>query len=213
MSYKCEICNYLTHDSGNFARHKKTKKHITTVALKSNKDNKNIALCSNDIASSTFKLAEEAIQKSTGFFDNSKSSGNFKKFEEFYCGNCDNTFKHSSSYYRHKKTCKINNNEDFQLKNKIQILEKENEMLKKIEKEKSELLNNFMNNANTLLNKAHDNTKITAQAIQSVSMSALKYANEKFKEAPALLPLEDFTINNLSLNRLEDRDSIIETLI
>ncbi len=28
MSYKCENCNYSTNDSGNFTRHKKTKKHI-----------------------------------------------------------------------------------------------------------------------------------------------------------------------------------------
>ena len=49
--------------------------------------------------------------------------------------------------------------------------------------------------------------------IKTVSISALKYANENYKEAPALLPLVDFTINNLSLDKLEDRESILETLI
>ena len=58
----------------------------------------------------------------------------------------------------------------------------------------TELLNNFMANANVLLNKANDNTKITAQAVQTMSMSALKYANEKFQNTPALLPLENFNI-------------------
>ena len=69
------------------------------------------------------------------------------------------------------------------LQMKLDMAEKEKEIFKKMEKEKSDLLSNFMNNANTIINKAHDNTKITAQAIQSVSMSALKYANEKYKKA------------------------------
>ena len=71
-----------------------------------------------------------------------------------------------------------------------------------------------MNNANILLNKAHDNTKITTQAIQTVSMSAIKYANEKFKNTPALLPLKNFNINNLDFNNnKEDKKQLIEIMI
>jgi hypothetical protein len=198
MSYFCEHCNYKTDYSSNFCIHKKSKKHIAIVAQKKSTDSKNIAQYSSNIALCSSNIAGESYTKTIA---------------NLYCENCKNNFKHSSSFYRHKKNCKNNNIEDTQLKSKILILEKENEMLKKIEKEKSELLNNFMENANTLLNKAHDNTKITAEAIKSVSMSALKYANENYKEAPILLPLEDFTINNLSLDKLEDRGSIIETLI
>jgi hypothetical protein len=197
MSYFCEHCNYKTVHSSNFCIHKKSKKHIAIVAQKKETDKTNIAQCSSNIALCSLNIADESY---------------IKTIANLYCENCKNNFKHSSSYYRHKKNCR-NINEDTQLKSKILMLEKENEMLKKIEKEKSELLNNFMENANTLLNKAHDNTKITAEAIKSVSISALKYANENFKEAPVLLPLEDFTINNLSLDKLEDRGSIIETLI
>ena len=76
---------------------------------------------------------------------------------------------------------------------------------KKLEEQKSEFLNTFMNNANVLLNKANDNTKITAQAMQNVSMSALKYANEKFKDAPVLLPLENFNINSRDLNENKNK--------
>jgi K+-sensing histidine kinase KdpD len=75
------------------------------------------------------------------------------------------------------------------------------------------MLNNFMNNANVLLNKANDNTKITAQAMQTVSVSALKYANDKFNNAPVLMPLENFNINNLSFDNEQDREQLIETLI
>jgi hypothetical protein len=78
-------------------------------------------------------------------------------------------------------------------------------MFKKLEKEKSDMLNSFMSNANNLLNKAQDNTKITAEAMKSVSMSALKYANEKFKDTPALAPIENFNINNLDFEKEEDK--------
>ena len=70
-----------------------------------------------------------------------------------------------------------------------------------------------MANANILLNKANDNTKITAQTLQNMSMSALKYANEKFKDTPALLPLENFNINNLSFDNENDKKQLTEILI
>ena len=57
-----------------------------------------------------------------------------------------------------------------------------------------------MSNANVLLNKATDNTKITAQTLQTVSISALKYANEKFKNTPALLPINNFNIKLTEYN-------------
>ena len=67
-----------------------------------------------------------------------------------------------------------------------------------------------MNNANILLNKAHDNTKITTQAMHNVSMSAIKYANEKFTNTPALLPLTNFNINNLDFNNKEDKKQLMD---
>ena len=70
-----------------------------------------------------------------------------------------------------------------------------------------------MSNANVLLNKANDNTKITAQTLQTVSISALKYANEKFKNTPALLPIDNFNINNLDFNNEEDKKQLVEILI
>jgi hypothetical protein len=95
----------------------------------------------------------------------------------------------------------------------LELAEKETAIFKKLENEKSELLTNFMNNANILLNKAQDNTKITAQAMQSVSMSAIKYANERFKSTGALLPLENFNINNLDFEKEEDKKQLVEILI
>ncbi len=96
---------------------------------------------------------------------------------------------------------------------KLKMAEKEVEIIKKLEKEKSELLTNFMSNANNLLNKAHDNTKITTEAMKSVSMSALKYANEKFRDTTALIPIKNFNINNLDFEKEEDKIQLVELLI
>jgi hypothetical protein len=100
-----------------------------------------------------------------------------------------------------------------ELKLKLEFAEKEKDLFKKLEAEKSELLNNIMVNANHIINKANDNTKITAQAMQTVSVSALKYANDKFKDSPVLLPIENFKINNLSFDNENDRKQLIEILI
>jgi uncharacterized C2H2 Zn-finger protein len=136
--------------------------------------------------------------------------------DKLCCPNCKTIFTQRSNLSRHKKKClikDINTTIVEKLQMKLDIVEKEKEMLKKMEKEKSDLLNSVMINANTIINKAHDNTKITAQAIQSVSMSALKYANEKFKAAPVLLPIENFNINDLNFDNKEDRAQLLEVLI
>ena len=203
MEHYCEYCNHYSKSLSNFINHKKTKKHLTNLDTNQSKTSKALADTSSNIAQTSptgyVKLAETTILES----------------KKFVCNNCNLELKHESSYYRHKKKCKHDN-----LINKIEILEKEKEFLRKSEsekadmlKEKTEMLNNFMANANVLLNKANDNTKITAQAMQTVSVSALKYANDKFKYAPALLPLENFNINNLNFDNEDDKEQLIETLI
>jgi Zn-dependent oligopeptidase len=131
------------------------------------------------------------------------------KTTTYKCDYCKNTFNYKNNYYRHRKTCsennksnelveelktKLNNAEVELIKKELEFAKKETELYKKIEEEKSELLNTFMANANNLLNKANDNTKITAQAMQSVSMSALKFANDKYSDAPVLKAIENFNM-------------------
>ena len=207
MSYFCDICTYKTTSSGNFSNHKKTQKHILKISLKkSQEDEKTIVIIP--------KLSQVITELSLD--DNSKL--------KLICSNCNSIFSQKSNLSRHKKNC---TSQDNKLLNKIEILEKEMELEKrekalyqKLEKEKSDMLkdkdnfiNNFMSNSNILLNKASDNTKITTQALQNVSMSAVKYANEKFKDTPALLPLENFSINNLSFDNENDRKQLTEVLV
>ncbi len=200
MSFYCKFCDYTTYNSGNFSHHKKTKKHSSALLLeelKSNTDNKktNILLASS--ASTVAKLNNNCYEKTT----------------VFECINCTKSFNHESSMYRHQKNCKKQKETNKELKLKLEYEIKEKELYKKLEQEKTELLNNFMNNANTIINKAHDNAKLSTEAIQNVSISAIKYANEKYQNAPPLLTLDNFNINNLDFDNIKDRESITETLV
>ena len=208
MSYYCTFCNYKTDDSGNYSHHKKSKKHLKITAKKV----KEPIIINVELTQSKPELTKM-------LFDVNENNS-----LDYSCNNCNFKSIHKSSLSRHKKNC---TSQDNKLLNKIEILEKEMELEKrekalyqKLEKEKSDMLkdkdnfiNNFMSNSNILLNKANDNTKVTAEAIKSVSMSALKYANEKFKDTPALLPLENFSINNLSFDDENDRKKLTEILV
>lgn len=202
MSNFCKICNYFTEDYSNFLRHKSTMKH----RLNCNSDDKND--CAH--ANSMLTLAVDANCKTTS--------------ADISCKICNKKFNHKSSLSRHSKKCtnkiereneKVTNKTDteMELTIKCKYLEKEKELYKSLEKEKSDMLNMFMNNANTLLNKSHDNNKITAEAMKSVSISALRFANEKYAEAPILKAIENFNINNLSFEVEKDRKSLTELLI
>ncbi len=201
MSLYCQFCDYHSKNLSNFINHKKTKKHIE----KSMSINNSIQKISNSIDT----ISEKDTKKSAIFFD---------------CEFCKKNFKHRNNYYRHRKTCKsIKYNKekeilekDFQLKlekEKLELQKEKSDLLKELLREKTELLNNFMNSANKIINKEQDNNKVTTDALKSVSMSAIKYANEKFKNAPALLPLQNFNINNLDFNNVEDKKQLVEILI
>jgi hypothetical protein len=207
MSYICELCNYTAKNSSNFINHKKTAKHKLQLQIKSLKRHHKIDKSTSNTSESTLVYTKIA----------DPNNG-------YNCKNCDFITAHKSSYYRHLKICQpketIEKVSISELKLKLEFSEREKEFIKKIEeeksamlKEKTEFINNFMANANTLLNKANDNTKVTAEAMKSVSISALKYANDKFTDAPALLPLENFSINNLSFDNENDRKQLTEILV
>ena len=209
MSYHCKNCDYYTNSCSNFINHKKTKKHIKNCIPTEKQSNSDIKVSAN-------------INPKTA-----------KKSENYNCENCNANFTFKNNYYRHKKNCKKEDDnkeifekmfekekeileKDYQLK----LAEKEKEFMQKIDKEKdniikekTELLNNFMSNANNIINNAQNNTKATAEAIKTVSMSAIKYANEKFQNTPALLPLENFNINDLDFDNEKDRAQLVEILI
>ena len=210
MSYICKECDYVTNDSGNFTRHKKTKKHIKNYPIKSDKDKQKDVNTMSKLSPNKIVLSEK---------------------DNLECLFCNFKFTQKSNLCRHKKICSKKEEQNTIEKIKIEFLEKEKELIKKMEndktalltemlkektellKEKTELLNNFMHSANKIINKEQDNNKVTTDALKSVSISALKYANEKFKNTPALLPLNNFNLNDLDFDDEEDKKKLVEILI
>tara|TARA_A100001011_G_C14132343_1_gene766017 strand:- start:98 stop:1003 length:906 start_codon:yes stop_codon:yes gene_type:complete len=74
--YHCEKCDYTTCKTSDWKRHLKTKKHNATKMLHN----------ATDLAP---KTAEKAPDKDCGV----------------YCCECGKSYKHHSSYYRHKSKC------------------------------------------------------------------------------------------------------------
>ena len=205
--YYCESCEYKTEYASNFCIHKKSKKH---KSLSEKKEHEQLILAINNKKLALDSSSEIIIAN--------------KNYNELECPFCQILIKHKSSFSRHKKLCSEKNKEketiNDKLLNKIEILEKEKEferrekeLYQKLEKEKTEFLNNFMNSANKIINKEQDNNKVTTDALKTVSISAIKYANEKFKNAPALIPIENFNINNLDFNNEEDKKQLVEILV
>jgi hypothetical protein len=221
--YYCENCNYKTEYSGNFCIHKKSKKHIKNIVEKSITVAKKLA-SDNNVSDNIIKVSINSINYSCKYcgsnFNHKSSLSRHKKI-------CN---QNNKTPYLEKELLETKLKLEFaekETKLKAELAEKEKILMKKIEedkdnlikdkdnliKEKSELLNTFMANANNIINNAQNNTNVTAEAIKTVSVSALKYANEKFKNTPALLPLENFNINNLDFNNEKDKAQLIEILI
>ncbi len=190
--FSCKECNYTTKFKSNLLSHQNSKKHKLSINNKS-------------------KLDDEINPMNSVKVNLTHIKGN----KTYKCEFCDFTSIHGSSYSRHKTLCKksnkkeicndkeskINNEELYtikELKLKMEFMERENR-----------LLNDILVNANNVINK----TTTIATANANISMSALKYANEKFKNAPALLPIQNFNINNLDFNNEDDRKQLVEILI
>jgi hypothetical protein len=230
IMYLCTCCNYKTSYSSNFCKHKKSKKHINNLKLSNNTHNTHIINNNNenndnnDNNDNNYKCDindnyNDNYDDNYDDNDNNSVKSNISN-KQYKCNICEYNTYHKTSYYRHINKCKNKNLSDVELKMKLEYINKEKNMLRKLDKEKdiiikekTNLLNTFMLNANNIINKAQDNTKITAQAIHSISKSALKYANEKFKKTPLLVPIENFNINNLDFNNKKDKKQLVDTLI
>ena len=199
--YNCEICKYTTDYSSNYTIHKKSKKHLLLISdkLKNsiNYPKKSILADKNN----------SGVIMVVSTDDNKLSLDDNKNNRKFICTNCQIEFTQNSNLSRHKKKCvkkeKKEDKEDLigmvkELKIKMEFMERENK-----------ILNNILENANSVINK----TTNLANTNANVSMSALKYANEKFKDTPALLPLENFKINNLDFDNQEEKAQLVEILI
>jgi uncharacterized C2H2 Zn-finger protein len=129
--------------------------------------------------------------------------------QKFYiCKECQKVYKVKSSYYYHVKKCNTDNFSDSDVK--IELLKTKHELEKEklkheYEKKQNELLKDLIKNSTKTTQKA---LKITDKTI-----SAIKYANEHFKNAPILTPINNFNMLNYDLNDENDKRLLIDTLL
>jgi hypothetical protein len=209
MEYSCNICIYKTHDSSNYKKHLNSKKHNYEVQIKSIHDKQKLAEISSNLADNSLKLAESANNTSTKIW-----SENLDK--KFICNFCKQEFKHNSSLSRHKNKCKNDDTNKKDLEYKILLMEKEIDNLKQVNTMVSEFANEaktMMHKTTNLANKNAEVAKISAQTAHTTSTSALKYVNMVYKDAPPLLRLDNFKINDLDSDVIEQRKELVETII
>jgi hypothetical protein len=132
-----------------------------------------------------------------------KHAQNIKK--EYKCEICDAVYDIRQSFYYHKKNCG-QNNKDLQIQLLITKHELEIEKMKnQYEQQQNQLLKDMVKNS--------EKTKNTALKITSKTISALKYANENFKDAPSLLPIENYNIMNYDLDNEDDKKKLVEDIL
>ncbi len=172
------------------------------------------------------KLCDYVTKNKTEFtrHENSKKHKT-NILKKYSCNKCNKTFSASSSYYYHLKKCdvikeqeKVNNTNDsnnieliqkvFALKEEIKekehIIELE-KMKVEHEKEKIKLLEKVLKNSNKTADKA---LKITSKSI-----SAIKYANDNFKNAPKLEAINDFNLWGYNIDNDADKKKILDNLL
>lgn len=220
--YECKICNYKTHDKRNFYRHEKTLKHIDKSISVKEKNPKN---------KKKEKIHDLGFDKIC----------NLDEIDTNKCKSCGKIYSTKSNMFRHEKTCLINSekkikvkngdnkenkeNKDIEDKDNIKLKEEifkltiENEKIK-LEKEKEkeikEIYEKLLKEAGSIMNKttnlASKNADIANNA-QIISMSALKYVNVNYKNAPSLTLIENFNINDLDYDDDEEKLKLVEIII
>lgn len=168
--YSCIMCNYETHNSGNFSHHKKSKKHMQNV------QNKNVLKISDP----------ESDPKS-----------DHKNSEKIICILCGNIFTSKTNMYRHRrKYCeyiKKSSEDDNILKETIDKLEKQNQNL---EKQNQTLMDIVKKQSNVVENNS-EAIKKSSETINK-SINVLSFVAKQYPNAPPIEELEYDKFNEIT---------------
>lgn len=201
MKYYCFDCDYETDDKSNWAKHKKSRKHV----IKSNKNNDNLVESTTNLSKSTEKSNEMTKSTTTAPHDtpqhptapkNTKSN-NIAENKDIKCTFCGVEFTRSSSLLRHYNVCKDKNINTHEL---VFKLETEKKMLE-LKLESCESKNKILKKEN----EYHKQLIISAGNMIQSSMSTLNHLILNYNNAPILEPLKDYSI-------LEDENKFINNL-
>ena len=132
----------------------------------------------------------------------------------YICEICNATCKARTTFYLHRKKC-------IQVEQNPELLDKNNNLIIELintqhELEKEKLKNEYEQKQNEILiNLIKNTTKTTEKALKITdkTISAIKYANEHFKNAPILTPINNFNMLDYDLTNEEDKKILIETLL
>jgi hypothetical protein len=128
--------------------------------------------------------------------------------KSFSCKNCNKVFNAKSSYYYHYNKC--NNSENPKNTDNIGFIKIQHELeLSKLkceyQEEKVKMLEYMLSTTTKTTEKALDITEKT--------ISAIKYANEHFKDAPTLEPLDDFSLLDRDPENEKDKQIILDVIL
>ncbi len=157
--HKCELCNYETYDSGNFTRHKNTKKHV---------QNDQKSYIQRDIKKHGSN--RDPIEIHSNHLENTKTL--------YTCQYCEQTFKHKTNLYRHQKhRCEMRIETINEMKENMTKLEKQNQELIDIVKSQSK---SAECNAETIKKSVSALSYVTKQYPNAPPIEELEY--DKFNK-------------------------------
>ena len=157
--YECKSCNYETHDSGNFTRHKNTKKHMQNVQ----KQNISI-ICKPGCQPIVSQIKDYMPAK-----------------KQYVCPNCFEIFVHRQSLHKHIKfrcyEVAKSTEEKSILKETIDKLEKQNQALMNIVQNQSKSVEN---NSETIKKSMNVLSFVSKQYPNAPAIEELEY--DKFNK-------------------------------
>ena len=176
--YQCNMCLKEFNRKSNYDRHINRKfpckiDNKSNTVSKSNKVSRKVSR----------KVSHSILNKKSESKKYNKSSKN----HIFICPICDTEFNHKNNYYRHKKHyCKIKNENESDLLEKLEKKEKEMKKLKetiqKISSEKKVVYNQTINNNFTILSH-----KQQPDLSHLTNSDYLKIMNRGFNSVPKLI--------------------------
>jgi hypothetical protein len=165
--YKCELCNYETHDSGNFSHHKKSKKHLQNAQIIKHNNN-----------AKKYESSRDPVRIQPNQFGNTKAL--------YTCQYCDQSFKHKTNLYRHQKhRCEVMiETKDVQIE--VVELKKQNQTLMDIVKKQT---NTAESNAETIKKSMNVLSFVTKQYPNAPPIEELEY--DKFNKITKCLMYDE----------------------
>jgi len=200
-TFKCNTCNYASHDKSNFSKHNNSKKHKEKVQ-------------EQQVES---RLHLGCIQDKTVNNNSNNNSNN-----NYLCIFCDKQYSTAGNLAKHKRTCNDKGILENEYKDKNKQLEIEYTMLSNKLQHLQELHDKALQyhkeihdkDSNTIMmlkseNDHHKTLVNNAGSIIKTSVSTMAYVIKNYKDTPVLESIKDYS----AIKYEQDNTEFIENLI